>query len=162
MHAQGSFTPLQQCMSCMTIARQQLMVPSSGGDWITNTPSSSITYRVDTWDDPDGGVTPTHKLCVAIQDPLLPENLSIAQVWKSLCMEEACCHLLQRQAGPWLRVCHREMGRRKGFSRTLFLDSSPAIKKGLCFSLSRASTPTSCTHPPTACVLCFYYSCSLR
>lgn len=94
--------------------------------------------------------------------PLLPENLSIALVWNNPCTEETCCHLLRRHTGLWVRLCHRERGTRKGSSGILLLDSSAAIKKGLCFSFSRASTPTSCTHPPTACVLCFYYGCSLR
>lgn len=130
------------------------MVPSSGRDWITHSHPP-----VGTWDDAGVGATPKHKLCVATQAPFPPENPSIAQVWNNLCTEETCCHL-QQQAGPW--KSHRERGRRKGFSRILFLDPSPAIKEGLCFSLSRASTPTSCMHPPTACVLCFYYGCSLR
>lgn len=159
MHAQGSLPPFQECVlhdhgksAVWCFILRQGLDPQH--------PSTSITHRVGAWDDPDAGATPEHKLCVAIQDPLLPENLSMAQVWDKLCMEETCCHLWQ--TGPRVRVCHREKGQRKGFSRILFLDSRPAIKKGLCFSLSRASTPTSCMHPPTACVLCFYYGCSLR
>lgn len=58
--------------------------------------------------------------------------------------------------------CATDRGRRQGIRRILFLDFYAAIKKRLCFSFSRASTPTSCMHPPTECVPCFYYSCSLR
>lgn len=37
MHAQGSLPPFQECVSCMTMARQQCDVSSSGRDWIPNT-----------------------------------------------------------------------------------------------------------------------------
>lgn len=158
---EGSFTPSQNGPPAEPWQDSGLVVSPPGWGESTSTTPTGTTHKVGVWDGPTRGATPEHKLRVAFKP---------TSAWKSECCsgygatyvwrKPAAVFSGNRWGYGW--GCATERGRRQGIRRILFLDFCAAIKKGLCFSFSRASTPTSCMLPPTACVPCFCYGCSLR